>query len=156
MADLNISYEWEGLDGVKDAVQKVADAVEPPNLTASLGDGAEVFLLAIVDQAPVDTGALVESVRKWPESPTAWATGPDTDEIPYAFIQEYGGTIFPKPGNTLGKDGQGLLVWNDGGHWFSAKSVTIPALRYMETAFVAGEAEAAAAVAESVRRDINS
>lgn len=76
--------------------------------------------------APKDTGALVNSGRIESLNDGYRVTF-GSSRVPYARIQELGGTIKPKS--------KPVLAWKDAdGEWVYAKSVTIKAKKYLSRA----------------------
>lgn len=136
------------------ALDRLLAALAGPGKENLTRDGAEELKTAVILHAPERTGALKQSVEITPRGAgdTGWLIGPDTDKIPYAVIQNYGGTIVPRPGNTLGADGQGRLVFRLWGRLIFARSVTIPAQHYMDAALQEGAPRAFEAVKAALNR----
>lgn len=144
MVDVNISFEWQGLEGVREDINRIKGALEPPSLTESLGIGADIFVEEARGFAPKLTGALSESIGKnrerdgwgWVVSPFANQQG---EVFLYAATQETG-QIHEGNMKFLGRDG-----------WVSPSMVDIPGTNYMEKAFAAGEAPAAEAIKTEIK-----
>lgn len=137
MAELRIDVVFEGLDSVKDDLDRVQRAIEPPQLTASLGIGADVFVQSAFDAAPKLTGRLASSMHKEPDG-DGWVISPG--DVPYANIQNVGGDNYGNPLMTfLGRDG-----------WISLTHVHIVGSHYMSDAFDFGQDMAAEAVEQAI------
>jgi hypothetical protein len=137
MAELRIDVVFEGLDSVKDDLDRIQRAIEPPQLTASLGIGADVFVQSAFDAAPKETGALAASMHKELDG-DGWAISPG--DIVYANIQNVGGDIYGNPlMKFMGRDG-----------WITTEHVHIVGSHYMDDAFELGQDMAAEAVEQAI------
>lgn len=134
---MKITVNIDG-EAVEVALSELAAVLNPTSMLEIMGFGADAFIEAIKNAAPKDTGALAASVTKSITGVLGWAIGPDTDAIPYAFIQNFGGDIYPKNG--------GFLRFQIGGEVIFARHVHIPGTHYMDTAFSEGEGAALAIV----------
>lgn len=144
MVDVRISFEWRGLEGVREDIDHIKGALEPPSLTESLGVGADIFVDEARGFAPKLTGALAASIDKNRESDGwGWVISPfanqQGDVFLYAATQETG-QVHTGDMKFLGRDG-----------WVSPKMVTIPGTEYMKKAFEAGESPAAEAIKEEIK-----
>lgn len=144
MAEIRIEATFEGLQDVKDAVNRIASALEPDSLTESVGDGAAVFVETMRTAAPMKTGRLRDSIDKYLVGESAYVI---TGNTVYNNIQNQGGTNHPQ---------NGPYMWlpADGQFARATTSVTIPATHYVERAFLEGIAPATEAVSESIARKI--
>lgn len=141
MAEVRFSVTFEGLDSVKDDLDRVQRAIEPPELTASLGIGADVFVESAFDAAPKETGALAASMHKEPDG-DGWAISPG--DIVYANIQNIGGDNYGNPlMKFMGRDG-----------WITTDHVHVPGSHYMDEAFELGQDMAAEAVEQAIDTSI--
>lgn len=141
MAEVRFSVTFEGLDSVKDDLDRVQRAIEPPELTASLGIGADVFVESAFDAAPKETGALAASMHKEPDG-EGWAISPG--DIVYANIQNIGGDNYGNPlMKFMGRDG-----------WITTDHVHVPGSHYMDEAFELGQDMAAEAVEQAIDTSI--
>lgn len=145
MASINITTTTRDA-GVRHTLDRLLEALRPPGITDLTEAGADAIKTAVILHAPERSGALKRSVDYRPNGPASWRIGPDTAAIPYAVIQDRGGVIRPKPGNTLGKDGTGRLVFRLWGRLIFAREVTIPGSHYMAAATVEGGPRAVEAV----------
>lgn len=144
MVDVRLSFEWQGLEGVREDISRIQDALEPPSLTESLGVGADIFVEEARGFAPKLTGALAASIDKNREADGwGWIVSPFANQqgevFLYAATQETG-QIHEGNMKFLGRDG-----------WVSPAMVDIPGTGYMQKAFAAGEAPAAEAIKEEIK-----
>lgn len=146
MAEIRIDVEVDKT-AVDAAVRRVAETLEPPVLTDAVADGADVFVDAVKDTAPVRSGALRDSVDKSQSGPAEFLIGPDTDVIPYAVIQNYGGDIYPVRAKALRFEIDGKVIF--------AQHVHLPGSHYMERAFEEGREPALRAVIAAIDRHID-
>jgi hypothetical protein len=130
---------------IERTLARVRDALEPPSLTQSVGEGADEFVDAARAAAPVRSGRLRESIDKTLIGSVSWSVGPDLG-LPYARIQEHGGHIYPRFAQALRFEIAGQVIF--------AKHVYIPGTHYMERGFDTGLAPAIAAVEAAVDRKI--
>ena len=146
MPDINIDVTLDTGE-VDRLLDKAIDAVTPPSLTESLGDGADAFVDALRAAAPVRTGRLAASMDKTPDGDDAWLVGPDQN-IPYARIQNSGGDIYPHlPRQFLRFVIDGKVIF--------ARHVYIPGTHYMETGFELGRGPAIENVLAGVDRKLH-
>jgi hypothetical protein len=156
VAGVRITWEWDGLESVKDKIQKIESALQPPGLTETMGQGADVFVSAAKQTAPTRSGALRSSIGKVEAEGdgAGWETGPQagtenergTDVMRYAKVQEDGMTINAK------KDFMTFLGYDEA--WHRKASVTIPPQKYMARAFAEGKDGAVAAVKQELDKKI--
>lgn len=76
-----------------------------------------------INNAPYDTGTLRRSISQ----DIRQDYGKVGSNMPYARIQEYGGTIVPKRAK--------FLAWQKNGRWYRAKKVILKARPYLIPAF---------------------
>lgn len=159
MADVRVSWTWDGKDDVQKHLKKVEDALSPPGITESLSRGADTIVDAVREHTPVKTGALRNSIGKKPQGDLEFDISPyvnptENDRgystVLYAEIQEAGGAIDAKDGY-MG-DGYMHFQWNGG--WVRRKSVTLTGTHYMEDGFAEGAPQAARQVIEEVKKKI--
>jgi hypothetical protein len=144
MVDVRITFEWQGLEGVRQDIDRIQGALEPPSLTDSLGIGADIFVEEARGFAPRLTGALAESIDKNRETDGwGWVVSPFANQqgevYLYAATQETG-QIHTGNMRFLGRDG-----------WVSPQMVDIPGTGYMQKAFASGETSAAEAIKEEIK-----
>lgn len=145
MAEVRLDFHWDGLDGVKERIDRIRDAISPPSITESLGIGADIFVDEARGFAPKLTGALSESIGKtrdgegmgWLVSPFANNAG---DVYLYAATQEFGGHHEGNPWMTW--EGPTGPVWK--------REVDIPGTEYMQRAFDAGVDPATEAITTDI------
>jgi hypothetical protein len=142
MAEIRIDVKIEGLGEVERVLDRAERALTPPELTDSLGAGADAFVKSLRSAAPERSGRLVGSIDKTQSGPTAWRVGPD---VVYDRIQDQGGTI--RPHNKF-------LKFTDGGGDVFLRSLRITGQHYMDAGFEQGIDAAVEAVAEDIFRKI--
>ena len=119
-------------------------------------DGLGILAAETKNRMGVDTGALLESQwhgitninpGKFEVTGKVTMQRPGSRQLPYAWIEEEGGWIFPKPQNRLQR-----LVWRDEhtGQLIFAKRVYHPAKHYMAGAVPAVGRQAADKMLESM------
>ena len=143
MAEISLKIDVEGLEGALNELRRVRDALEPPSLTESVGDGADVFVLGARARAPHLSGELAASIDKQLDGGTTWTIAPSTI---YAGVQEFGATIDAQDARALAFVDDGILHF--------ASVVHIPPSPYMTPTFLEDQAAATEAVEMSIRRKI--
>lgn len=144
MVTVKLTVRQKGLASVLRAVKRVEDALQPPSITESVGDGADVFVEGARARAPRRSGRLASSIDKTPDTPTSWIIGSD---LIYAGVQEFGATIRPATSPTLVYQGTNGITYFD-------KVVRIPSQPYMRPTFDLDQAEAVAAVKSDIVKNI--
>lgn len=156
MADVRVSWEWDGKDEVQRHLKKVEDALSPPGITESLSRGADTFVEAARGHAPVKSGALRNAIDKKEVSGTEFEISPwvnpgandrGTSTSAYAVTQEDGMEIHAKEQPYM------TFFWN--GQWHRRTSVNVPGTHYMEEGFTEAAPGAARQVIEDVQRKID-
>ena len=151
MVSVDISVEFDGLDRVKDDLERVQGAIEPPKLTESLGLGADIYVSAARSFAPKgETLALAASIGKVQIGPAEWEVSPFVN-FPervylYAATQETGQVHHPVYAD--------FMTFQGRAGWVRARSVDIPGTHYMELARGAAEEPAAQRIKEDINRNI--
>ena len=142
MAEIRIDVKVEGVQEVEQVLDRAERALTPPELTDSLGAGADAFVKSLSSAAPHKSGRLARSVDKTQGGPTSWHVGPD---VVYDRIQDQGGTI--RPHNKF-------LKFADGGREVFLRSAHIRGQHYMDAGFEQGIEAAVEAVADDIFRKI--
>lgn len=147
MANVRIDIRYVGKDRVQESIENVLNAIQPPSLTESVGKGADEFVKAVQDAAPVKSGALRSSIDKVAVDDNKFQIGPRG--VVYAAMQNYGGDVHSnRPGGYMGP------IPGDGPQYI--KDARIPATDYMNKGFATGMVPAAEAVKTSITEHIES
>lgn len=145
MADIRIDIRYDGLDRVKESVDRVLDAIQPPSLTESVAKGADEFVKTTQAAAPIRSGKLRASIDKTETGPTSFDIGPHG--LVYAAMQNYGGDVHStRPG--------GYMKIDDARGPTFLKDARIPGTHYMDKGFAAGVEPAVEAVKAAVAEKI--
>lgn len=128
-----ITFEIEGIEEVQAELDTLTESLRKEtsvSMMTDVGNAVKWWMQQnILGQKLLKTGALFNSVFATVLSNEEGAdvyVGPNTEEIPYAMIQNYGGDIYPKKAKAL--------HWVDGDKHYFAKHVYIPAKPYIEPA----------------------
>ena len=130
-----ITFEIEGIDQVQAELDTLSEDLRTRysvQMMSNVGEAVKWWMQQnILAQGLLKTGALFNSVFATVLSNEEGATvyvGPNTEEIVYAMIQNYGGHIYPV--------NKKALSWiGDDGNRIFAKHVYIPDRPYIEPAF---------------------
>lgn len=151
MASVRIEWAWDGLESAIERIEKIERALQPPELTETMGKGADMFVGYSKDHAPKKSGALANSIGKTQIGASDWAISPYVDPgendagtsvIEYAGTQESGSTHGPRYAD--------YLVFQGDRGWVYAKEVTIPATHFMELGFLEGQQYAVGVVKQEI------
>ena len=131
-----ITLDVEGIDEVQRELNDMADSIRTQtalDMMTDIGEHVKYWMQQkILEQHLLKTGALFNSVfatvmTSDQGDDVSVYVGPNTTEIPYAMIQNYGGHIYPKNAKAL--------HWTDASGEHFAKHVYIPARPYIEPAY---------------------
>lgn len=137
MADLTVKID---VDAPVRMISRAIRALEPPNATRAVRDGARVLQGGVRARALHRTGRLRGSFEVRTTGPYEAQVGSD---LIYAPVHEYGAVIRPVRRQYLRFTVGGRVVFTRG-------PVTIPARPYVEPTLLADGDRAAAAVADRV------
>lgn len=140
MADVTIKTETSAPIAM---LRRGREALEQPNITYAVRDGALILARGIDRRAPRRSGRLARSFQVSPVSATEYTVGSD---LIYAPVHEFGAVIFPRRRRFLRFVIAGRVIF--------AKKVTIPARPYVEPTFVEDGQRALDRVAERIERAI--
>ena len=145
-----ITFELEGVEQVQAELDTLSEDLRTRysvEMMTNVGEAVKWWMQQnILTQGLLKTGALFNSVFATVLSNEQGATvyvGPNTEEIVYAMIQNYGGDIYPVNKQFLS------WVGDDGNRHFS-KHVYLPPRPYIEPAFNDHEEEILAIMNQSL------
>jgi hypothetical protein len=165
MADARVSWEFDGLQRVKDKLEKIEQALEPEQLSPIMGKGADMFVgysREHVGMGP--SGALHNSIDKTELSDSGWAISPyvgnesnerGTDAAVYASTQEFGAIHYASDISDIGMVGY-MRFKGYFGTWVQAEEVNIPGSHYMEKGFQDGQYPAVEVVKQEFDKKVES
>jgi hypothetical protein len=152
MVDARVSWEFDGLQEVKDNIAKIERALEPEELSPIMDKGAQMFVgysrEGLNDH--VRSGALYESIDREQVGPLSWIISPyvggaendrGTPTHVYAETQESGATLHAKalPDVLSHVDYTPMMRFlGYFGHWVEVEEVTIQPVEYMRYGFEVG------------------
>jgi hypothetical protein len=165
MADARVSWEFDGLQNVKDKIAKIERALEPEELSPIMDKGAQMFVNYAREglNDHVRSGALRDSIDRARVGPLSWIISPyvndeendrGTPAHVYAETQESGATLHAKslPDVLSHVDYTPTMKFlGYFGRWVEVEEVTIPAVEYMRYGFEVGKTPAV----EVVKQEFN-
>ena len=144
-----MSVTIQGGDHLKAKLAALGDVASARVLMTALKAAALPIQNEAKRRAPYRSGTLSRgiTIEERESTATRARVAVSTSKIPYARIQEYGGTIRAKGG--------GFLTFKTSdGRWVRVRQVTIPARPYLRPAFDAMKGEAVAEFAAAIRDQI--
>jgi hypothetical protein len=138
MATVNIDVKVSGKDRVEGVIEKVISALEPGQLSESVGKGADVFVGTVRAAAPKKSGRLAASVDKRDLGDATFHVGPHG--MSYFPVQESG--AFISPGHLMGPLPAPYPTY--------IRSAHIPGKHFMQAGFESGVEAATSVIKESI------
>ena len=141
MSDIQIKLE--GMDELRKNLRKIDSSIRSTVAVKAVTEGAYQIADRARMNAPVKKSTLKNSMAVSTKAVHGGAEAEILFQTPYARIQEFGGTIYPRKGK--------YLKFRVNGKWVNAKQVKIRGKHYLNNAIESEKDAAVDAMAKTIK-----